>query len=109
MRGGAYPATVEELEAAHALIAEYPAVYADKRSGAVYIPHRQDEEAAIAIVRAYPDAAYRLDLVATWADQKAVDKIPPAHDVRQLAFAPTYLPGIDTYWREHGYGPEWKP
>lgn len=108
VRGGSFPAAVEEVDAARQLQADYAAIYADKRSGTIYIPISKDAEAALAIVRAYPDAEYRKQLMEYWATPDGFDKIPPAHDVRQIAYAPIYLPRLDKFWREKGYGPGWE-
>lgn len=109
VRGSAFPAKVEELTAARQLQVDYAAIYPFLQSGAPYIPHQDDEKGALTIVRAYPDKPkYRAALMAAWADPKTLKDSPPppAHQARQIAHAPTYLPLIDRYWREHGYGPK---
>lgn len=107
-RGGAFPAAVEELEAARQLQVDYAVFYTLLQGGTPYIPHAKDDEAALAIVRAYPKPKYRGALMVAWADPKTLrdSPPPPAHQARKIAHAPEYLPIIDRYWREHGYGPK---
>ncbi len=109
VRGGAFPAKVEELTAARQLQADYAAIYPLLQGGAAYMPHQDDEKGALIVVRAYPTKPkYRGALMAAWADPKALKDSPPppAHAARQVAHAHIYLPIIDRYWREHGYGPK---
>lgn len=103
----AYPATVEELTAARHLQAEYHALYPTLRYGVPYIPDKRDEAAALAIVRAYPDAEYRSALMRAWADPSTLKDTPPppAHQARLIMHAPQYLAIIDGYWQSIGQGP----
>lgn len=108
-RGGTFPATVEELAAARQLEVNYAAIYPLLQHGAPYIPHAKDGEAALNIVRAYPDTPkYRGVLMAKWADPDTLrdSPPPPAHQARKIAHAPEYLPIIDRYWRSIGQGPK---
>lgn len=104
----AFPATVEELTAARHLQDEYRELYPTLRYGVPYIPNKHDEAAALAIVRAYPDAEYRSALMRAWADPATLKETPPppAHQPRLIMHAPQYLPLIDGYWRSIGEGPD---
>ena len=103
----AFPATVEELTAARHLQEEYRELYPTLRYGVPYIPNKHDEAAALAIVRAYPDAEYRSALMRAWADPATLKETPPppSHQPRLIMHAPQYLPLIDGYWRSIGEGP----
>lgn len=106
-RGGAFPAAVEELEAARQLQTDYAVFYPLQNSGAPYLPHAKDSEAALALVRAYPKPKYRGALLVAYANPEAFrdTPLPPAHQARKIAHAPEYLPLIDRQWRSKGQGP----